>query len=277
MTVGVVGLGLIGGSLARCYKKAGHRILAFDINKTVTDFAVMSGVVDEELNDDNIGQCNLILVALYPKASIEYVKMAADKINKNAFVIDCCGTKAEVCRELFPVAQNYGFTFIGGHPMAGTHNSGFKHSRSNMFSGAPMVIVPPRLDDIELLNTVKGLLSPANFGKITVSTAEEHDKMIAFTSQLAHVVSNAYVKSPTAESHKGFSAGSYKDLTRVAWLNPNMWAELCIENKENMLLEISNIINSLTKYKEAIEAGNIQELTELFDEGRKRKEEIDGR
>ncbi len=277
MTVGVVGLGLIGGSLARCYKKAGHTVFAFDINKTVTDFAIMSGVVNKELCENNIGECNLILVALYPKASIDYVKQMAAKINKNAFVIDCCGTKAEVCKELFPVAEEHGFTFIGGHPMAGTHNSGFKHSRSNMFSGAPMVIVPPRFDDIELLDTVKSLLSPAGFGKITVSTADEHDKMIAFTSQLAHVVSNAYVKSPTAESHKGFSAGSYKDLTRVAWLNPNMWAELCIENKENMLLEIGSIINSLTQYQKAIEAGDVEGLTQLFEEGRKRKEEIDGR
>lgn len=145
-------------------------------------------------------------------------------------VIDCCGTKRVVCRALFPLAQEHGFTYLGGHPMAGTHNSGFKYARANLYHGAPMVLVPPVFDDIDLLQRAKDLLAPAEFGKFSVTTAEEHDRMIAFTSQLAHVVSNAYIKSPTAGSHKGFSAGSYKDMTRVAWLNPQMWAELFLEN-----------------------------------------------
>ena len=160
--------------------------------------------------------------------------------------------------------------------MAGSHNAGFKYSRSNLFQGAPMVLVPPRFDDIELLQRVKDALSPCNFGSFSVTTAEEHDKMIAFTSQMPHILSNAFIKSPTAASHKGFSAGSYKDLTRVAWLNPGMWAQLFLENKENVLSELDFYLNSLQAYRDAVAASDMDALVTLLDEGRRRKEEVDG-
>ena len=146
-----------------------------------------------------------------------------------------------------------------------------------MYHGAPMVIVPPRYDDIELLGRVKELLSPAGFGSISVTTAEKHDLMIAFTSQMAHVVSNAYIKSPTARIHKGFSAGSYKDLTRVAWLNAPMWAELFMENKDFLLHELEVFIASLTQYRDAMVNDDMPQLIRLLDEGRRIKEEVDGR
>ena len=159
--------------------------------------------------------------------------------------------------------------------MAGSHHSGFKYSRSNLFQGAPMVLVPPRFDDPVMLSKAKELLSPCGFGRYSITTAEEHDKMIAFTSQMPHIVSNAYIKSPTAQSHKGFSAGSYKDLTRVAWLNPDMWTELFLSNKENILAELSFYIQSLQQYQTAIENNDAEMLRDLLEEGRKRKEEVD--
>ena len=159
--------------------------------------------------------------------------------------------------------------------MAGSHNSGFKYSRSNLFQGAPMVLVPPRFDDIALLERVKNTLTPCNFGSFSVCTAEEHDRMIAFTSQMPHVLSNAFIKSPTAGGHKGFSAGSYKDLTRVAWLHPQMWAELCMDNRENMLFELDTYIANLEAYRNALANRDIQALTTLLDEGRRKKEEVD--
>ena len=146
-----------------------------------------------------------------------------------------------------------------------------------MFHGAPMVIVPPVFDDIDLLEEVKELLAPVGFGRISVTTAEKHDEMIAFTSQMAHVVSNAYIKSPTATLHKGFSAGSYKDMTRVAWLNPQMWAELFMENKDYLLSELDIFIENLEQYKTAMEQDDMEELVRLLDDGRRRKEEVDGR
>ena len=231
-TVGIVGLGLIGGSFAKAYREKGWRVLAHDIDRSTLDFAALSGAINGELTAEALADCDLILLSAYPAASIEYFRGAAAHIGQKPVVVDCCGTKRVVCAACFPIAAEHGVTFVGGHPMAGTHNSGFKYSRANLYHGAPMVLVPPDRDDIALLDRVKTLLAPAGFGRFSVTTAEEHDAMIAFTSQLAHIVSNAYIKSPAAGAHKGFSAGSYKDLTRVAWLEPNMWSELFLENRD---------------------------------------------
>ena len=277
MTVGIVGLGLIGGSFAKAYHAAGERVLAWNRTRSVLDFAMLDGGVDGELNEETAADCDLILVTLYPAAAIEYLERMGPFIGPKPLVIDCCGTKRVVCEAVFPLAERCGFTYIGGHPMAGTHFSGYKYARANLYRGAPMVLVPPVFDDIELLDRAKRLLAPAGFGRISVTTAEKHDVMIAFTSQLAHVVSNAYIKSPTAGAHKGFSAGSYKDMTRVAWLNPGMWAELFLENKDNLIAELDGLIDCLNSYKKAMEADDRETLVTLLDEGRKRKEEVDGR
>ncbi len=276
MTVGILGLGLIGGSMARAYAKAGHRVLAWEKDKDMLAFAQLAGAVEDELRVDTIAQCDLILLAIYPEGSALWLEEHGHLVSPNALVIDCCGTKREICQRCFPVAERHGFTFVGGHPMAGSHNSGFKYSRSNLFQGAPMVLVPPRFDDISLLKWVKELLAPCRFGSFSVTTAQEHDKMIAFTSQMPHIVSNAYIKSPTALNHKGFSAGSYKDLTRVAWLNPQMWAELFLDNKENILSELDFYISSLSAYRDAVAQDDLDSLITLLDEGKKRKELVDG-
>ena len=276
MTAGIVGLGLIGGSLAKAYHEAGERVLAHDIDRDVLSFAVISGAVDEALTDETMAECDVILLAVRPAAAVEWLKNHAAKIDKHTVVIDCCGTKRKVCAACFPIAEQYGITYLGGHPMAGTQFSGFKYAKANLFVGAPMVLVPPRFDDIELLSHVKDLLSPAGFGSYSVTTAEQHDEMIAFTSQLAHVVSNAYIKSPTAGSHKGFSAGSYKDMTRVAWLNPQMWAELFLENRDYLMRELDILSENLNAYRKALAEQDLPTLTQLLDDGRRRKEEVDG-
>ncbi len=276
MRVGIVGLGLIGGSFAKAYHAAGWEVLAADIDRQMLDFAMLQGAVNGELTEDAQADCDLILIAVYPRAAVEYLQKHGAKIGKKPVVIDCCGTKRVVCEACFPLAERYGFTYLGGHPMAGTHNSGFKYAAATMYHGAPMVLVPADFNNIELLSRVKELLAPAGFGRFSVTTAEKHDEMIAFTSQMAHVVSNAYIKSPTAGSHKGFSAGSYKDLTRVAWLNPQMWAELFLENKDYLMRELNILIENLQKYEFAMEQDDLPGLTALLDEGRRRKEEVDG-
>ena len=276
MTVGILGLGLIGGSLARAYSKAGHQVFACEQDQSILSFAQLAGAVTAELCSENIPQCDLILLAIYPGGSAAWLEQNGQLVKKDALVIDCCGIKTEICARCFPVAEKHGFTFIGGHPMAGSHNSGFKYSRSNLFQGAPMVLVPARFDDMQLLQWAKDMLAPCKFGSFSVTSAQEHDRMIAFTSQMPHIVSNAYIKSPTAHSHKGFSAGSYKDLTRVAWLNPQMWAELFLDNKENILFELDYYIESLKAYREAVSAGDMDSLVQLLDEGKKRKEQVDG-
>ena len=280
---GIVGLGLIGGSFARGYAQAGVRVLAWDPDDDVMAAASM-GTVAGELNDETLGECDIIVLACYPEACIEWLEAhaqaLADATDTEAImgpvVIDTVGVKGIVCERAFELAREHGFYFVGAHPMAGTQFSGFKYAKANLFVGAPMVLVPPRFDDIELLSHVKDLLSPAGFGSYSVTTAEQHDEMIAFTSQLAHVASNAYIKSPTAKKHKGFSAGSYKDMTRVAWLAPHMWAELFMENKEFLLKEIDCYIEHLSEYKTAMEHDDEETLIRLLDEGKKRKEEVDG-
>lgn len=276
MILGVVGLGLIGGSFAKAYKEAGHTVYAYDIDKTILGYARLDGTVSKELDFDNIKDCDLILITTYIKAAAEYLEEAAPNIDRHTTVIDCLGVKKNICELGFKLAKEYGFTYVGGHPMAGTQYSGYKHSRGNLYKNAPMVLVPPVYDDIEFLERIKKLLEPAGFGRLSVTTAEEHDRMIGFTSQMAHIVSNAYIKSPTAGSHKGFSAGSYKDLTRVARLNPRMWAELFMDNKENVLNELDWLIAFLAEYRDAILKDDEDELTRILKEGSDRKISIDG-
>ena len=278
MKVGIVGLGLIGGSMAKAYAADGkHQIFGADTNQIIQDFAIMAGAVNAPLDDSTLPECDLVLLAIPPQAAVDWLTQNSPRIRKSAVVIDLCGTKRVVCSACFPLAEKYGYTFVGGHPMAGTHNSGFKYARANLFRGAPMVLVPPEGCDMALLDRVKSYLEPAGFGKLSVTSAEEHDRVIAFTSQMAHVVSNAYIKSPTATVHKGFSAGSYKDLTRVAWLNPTMWAELMLENRDCMLYELDVLLENLMAYRNAIANDDFNDLSRLLDEGRLRKELVDGR
>lgn len=276
MKVGILGLGLIGGSMARAYAVAGHTVYAADLDESTLSFAMLSGAVHGRLDEETIPACELLLLAIYPGGSAKWLEDNGRLVDSGALVLDLCGIKQEVCKRCFPVARKYGFTFVGGHPMAGSHFSGFKYSRADLYKGAPMVLVPPRFDDIDLLQRVKDAMAPCGFGMFSVTTAEEHDRMIAFTSQMPHVLSNAFIKSPTARQHKGFSAGSYKDLTRVAWLNAPMWSELFLENRDNLLFELNTYLDSLTAYRDALEARNGERLTALLEAGKKAKEEVDG-
>jgi len=277
MTAGIVGLGLIGGSFAKAYHAAGHRVLAWNRSKSVLDFALLSGEVDAPLTEDNISECDIVIISVFPEAAAGWLEKMGPHIGSRPVVIDACGTKRKICGLCFPIAEKYGITYLGGHPMAGTHQSGWKYARANLYHNAPMVLVPPRFDDIVLLDRVKKLLEPCGFGRFSVTSAENHDRMIAFTSQMPHVLSNAFIKSPNANSHKGFSAGSYKDLTRVAWLNPALWAELCMENRDYMIEELNVYLENIAKYRDALQNEDMERLTELFEEGRRIKEEVDGR
>ena len=276
MKVGILGLGLIGGSLARAYALEGHTVYASEKDESMFAFAMLAGAVHGKLDQNTAAQCDLILLAIYPDGSASWLERNAHLLSNNTLVLDCCGIKEEICRRCFPLAAQYGFTFVGGHPMAGSQFSGFKYSRANLFQDAPMVLVPPVFDDVHLLQRVKDALQPCHFGSFSVTTAQNHDRMIAFTSQMAHIVSNAFIKSPTARDHKGFSAGSYRDLTRVAWLNPQMWAELFLENKQNILFELDIYIQSLNAYRNAIAGNDMDTLISLLEEGRKCKEAVDG-
>ncbi len=281
MTIGIVGLGLIGASFAKAYKEAGWKVLVHDTDSSAVLMGKISGFVDDELLEEGkegscLKDCDLVLICVYPQGTIDYVKKNARLFKKGGLVMDSGGVKRVVCDECFKIAEENGFVFIGAHPMAGNKYSGLKHSRASLFKGAPLVVVPPKFDDMRILDRVKEIMAPAQFGSFCLSHADKHDKQIAFTSQLAHVVSNAYVKSPTATEHHGFSAGSYKDLTRVACLNSSMWAELFLENKDNLINEIDSLITELSKYKDAMIKDDRARLEQLLEDGSKRKTELDG-
>lgn len=276
MTIGIVGLGLIGGSLAKAFKfNTDYTVYAYDTDEISYKRAVLVNAVDAKLTDEALSECDFVFIALYPKAALDYMNKKAHLIKKKSIVIDCCGVKEFVCPALFALAEKHGFHYIGGHPMAGRQFSGFRHSDVNLFRGAGMILVPKPGEDISLLEKTKKCLVRAGFAHVTVTSAERHDEIIAYTSQLAHVVSNAYVKSPRAEAHKGFSAGSYKDLTRVAKLSEKMWAELFLENRGNLISELDFIIDSLTEYRDALAENDEGRLLSLLREGRMRKERID--
>lgn len=277
MKVGICGLGLIGGSLAKAYKRAGVTVFGYDIDNAVTDYAVMAEIIDKPLTEERVCECDYIFVALYPEGVVNYVRSIAPFVRKDTIVTDLCGTKSDVCPDCFEIAAEHGFTFVGGHPMAGTQFSGLKNAREDLFDGATMILVPKPDEDLHLLAKLKQALVTAGFKSVTLSTAKIHDENIAYTSQLAHVVSNAYVKSPRSKVHKGFSAGSYRDLTRVAWLNEKMWTQLFMANAENLTNEIDILIENLKKYSDAIKAKDEQQLEELLREGRLMKEAVDSK
>ena len=275
MKVGIVGLGLIGGSAAKAFKAAGHTVYGYDIDATVLGYARLDGTIDKELAKNTLPQCNLILLTATPAAVIGYLADNAPHIAPQALVVDFCGTKRAVCEQGFALAAQYGFTFVGGHPMAGLQYSGYKHSRATLIGGASFIMVPPVHDDINLLDRVKQALAPLDFKKFVVTTADFHDRMIAYTSQMCHVVSNAFIKSPSAQYHKGYSAGSFRDFTRVSRLNEKMWTELFLENRENLLAELDLLIDSLNQYRDAMAAGDADTLCRLLREGRIAKEETE--
>ena len=285
LSVGIVGLGLIGGSFARAYRAAGAEVLAFDVDRDILEAARVDTIAGE-LDADSLGTVDLVVLAAYPHACLEWLEAHAEALasasnterGTGPLVIDTAGVKSAVCERAFELARAHGFAFVGAHPMAGTENSGFAYARADLFRGAPMVLVPPEVGDLErlmLLDRAHTLLAPIGFGSFSVTTPEEHDRTIAFTSQLAHVVSNAYVKSPTAQGHHGFSAGSYRDLTRVAHLNPAMWAELMCENAENLSRELTWLIDALGAYRTALDAGDPERLRMLLAEGDRIKRSLD--
>lgn len=273
MNIGVVGLGLIGGSMAKAIKEmTEHRVYGYDILESAVLAAELTKSVDGKLDTDMLRECDTVIVSLYPYATVDYIRQNAGLFKKGSVVIDCSGVKRKICKELEPVANENGFSFIGGHPMAGTQSWGFDSSRSSLFKGAPMILTP-HATDIAVLEKVKELFISIGFSDITFATPEEHDRIVAYTSQLAHVVSNAYVKSPTALERKGFSAGSYKDLTRVAKLNENMWTELFLENRDFLADEIDVLIDNLTQYKNALRDNDEEKLRQLLKDGRNTKKQ----
>lgn len=276
MKIGVVGLGLIGGSMAKAIKKkTEHEVFGWDQVDTIRYSAKLVDAVHGFLTEGDPSDCDMVLIALYPGATVDYVEKFAHKFKKGAMVVDCAGVKREVCRPLEDLAKEHDFLFCGAHPMAGIERSGFTFSTEHLFEGAVMILTPYTGTDISRMNDLSFFFKSIGFAKMQVSTDAEHDRMIAYTSQLAHVVSSAYIKGELSQKFKGFSAGSFQDMTRVAKLNETMWTELFLDNSDYLAEEIDGLIHRLQEYSNVIRNQNAEKLKAMLKEGKEKRMAID--
>ena len=273
--IAIIGLGLIGGSLAKAIsKRTDYHVMAKNRTHSTTLQAIADGAVHEELTDENIGSADMIILGLYPEEAVEYMESIGGKLKQGALVIDVSGIKRYICREMPPIAKKYGFVFVGTHPMAGKEKGGYFNSEAELFDGASFIITPTDDSTSEEVNWLIEFSKQTGFGMHVVCSPAEHDRMIAFTSQLPHVLANAYVQSPQCLHHKGFSAGSYRDVSRVARLNEHLWAELFLQNSDALSEELDLLIANITEIRDAVKDGNQQRLEEMLARGRKVKEEL---
>lgn len=269
--VGIAGLGLIGGSLALALRQTGAQVTGFDLDES-TVLAANAAGIEASAAPDALRNVDLLFVALYPDAAIGFVQENASHFKKGCTVVDCCGIKSRVVRELTPVAEANGFTFIGGHPMAGSEFGGFGAARADLFQGASFLLTPPepKLPQIKPLDQ---LLLRLGFARVVVTNPAHHDRMIAFTSQLPHALACAYVLSSSCSEHDGYSAGSYRDVSRVAHINPALWAELFLENQTAFCAEMDEMIEHLQSIRDAAAADDRQVLEDLLRQARERKDQ----
>lgn len=276
MDIAVIGLGLIGGSLARTIKlRTDHRVLGDDVDPEALSLAKATGAIDLELNDEKLRGCQIVLIALNPGDIVAWVKGHERKIGSGALVIDCGGVKQAVMDSVTPIARGKSWHFIGGHPMAGREYSGFRFARDDLFDNASMVLTPMPEEELPVLQRARDFFMDLGFRRVQFTTPPIHDEIVAYTSQLPHIISSAYVKSPTAERHKGFSASSFTDMTRVARLNEAMWTEVFLDNREALLGELDGLMKRLGEYRSALESRDADELQALLRDGRERREALE--
>ncbi len=273
MKIAVVGLGLIGGSFCKAISaRTPHACYGIDTNEASVFSAINDRAIQKEITPQELCEMDMTIVCLHPIQTIAFILENADNFKKGSIVIDSCGVKESIVTAVTDVLLSREVEFIGCHPMAGREVSGYEFSLEILFNNASFIITPSQVTKQESINIVQSLAEAIGFKKIVISTVQEHDETIAFTSQLAHIVSSAYIKSPTLSSQSGFSAGSFLDLTRVAKLNEDMWTSLFLMNRKPLISEIDTIIEHLIEYREAIQNENYDLLNSLLKEGRILKE-----
>jgi len=269
MRIGIVGLGLIGGSIAKALKDCKkYDINGLDTDPETQELALSAGVIDQA---GEIDKCDIVYVCLHPLDTVQY--LLNNQFKAGAILTDTCGVKRFITDRVSRQLKEKGYLFVGGHPMAGKEQNGFKNSSALIFKDASYIITKDEYTDPKAIGTVSSLALDMGFAHVTRSTPLEHDKIIAYTSQLAHVVSNSYVKNPLS-GQKGFSAGSFEDLTRVARMDHALWAELFLENSDFLCDEIDTLIKNMNDIKDTIKQKNGRLLRSLLEEGSDIKEKI---
>ncbi|MBR6208089.1 MAG: prephenate dehydrogenase/arogenate dehydrogenase family protein [Oscillospiraceae bacterium] len=275
-TVIVAGLGLLGGSMAKAVRKyTDCRVLGWNRTRSVAEQALQDGAIDAIAQDTDFADCDLLMPVLYPQATLDFLKEKIPLMKPGSCVVDLVGVKTRLVEEVGALALAHGVRYTGGHPMAGLAKAGYERSFPELYQGASMILVPSVATHPGDIDELRRFFRGLGFGRIKVCSAETHDRMIAHTSQLAHIVSNSYVKSPVSANYSGFAGGSYKDMTRIACLNEQVWKELFIWNKEALLPEIDDLIANMTLLRDAIAAEDADTLEEILRRGREAKERID--
>ena len=273
MKILVVGLGLIGGSVCKALKKyTNHFVVGCDINHDIEYAALRDVAIDEEFRGDYSG-FDLIIMSLFPEGTENYLRENISKFDKSTLVTDVCGIKGAFSARMKSLAEENGLRYVGIHPMAGKEFGGYSNSSADLFQHANFIVAAFKDSSDSDIQLLKNLSYELGAGKIVVTSPEDHDKMIAYTSQLAHIVSSAYVKSPELQLECGFSGGSFQDMTRIATMNEKMWTDLFMQNRDNLIFELDTLIENLNKYRSALESHNSDEMLTLIAEGRKLKED----
>lgn len=273
MNILIIGLGLIGGSFCKTLsKKTNHNIFGYDKDNITSQKALNDGSIISVLSTEKFIQADVTFICLHPTVSINFLKENVSHFRGNSVIADVCGVKGSISAQMSEITMSHNINYIGTHPMAGREFGGYDYSVENLFDNASFIVTPTESTDMESLETVKKIATEMGFKKIITASPENHDKTIAYTSQLAHIVSSAYVKSPSIENESGFTAGSFQDMTRIATLNENMWSDLFMQNQKPLLNELDTLISNLAKYREAIADSDADKLTELLREGRIIKE-----
>lgn len=272
LTVGIVGLGMIGASLAKAIKEyTACTVLGTDLQQQVCQTALEEGAVDALLED--YSRCDLLIVALFPQAAVEVIQQRVAQLRQGAVVMDICGVKRAVTDQVAQLCKAHKVEFIGGHPMAGKAAWGYGAATPRMFQGASMILTPI-FTDAWAVELVRSLCAAIGFGRVVFTDPDSHDKMIGYTSQLAHILSSAYIKNPLCMNYKGYTGGSFQDLTRVAKLNPAMWSQLFLLNRRHLLEDLDILLARLTEYREALENQDGPRLERLLAEGTRMKEQL---
>lgn len=274
MNIVIVGLGLIGGSIAKALTQyTDHRVYAFNRTRQVLDDALDSGAIHGIADRHTLAAADVIYLCLYPEADIRFVEEYGDSFRPGCIVTDACGIKNAICPSLVALSKKFNFVFVGGHPMAGKERSGFYVSEAALFRGASYILVPCEANEASV-ETVRSLAMEMGFGGTVCTTMENHDQMIAFTSQLPHLLACAYVLSPRCREHRGFSAGSYRDVSRVARINADMWTELFFDNQEALIRETDTLMDHLQQLRNALAENDRDTVHSLLEQGRRIKEEL---
>ncbi len=275
-TVIVAGLGLIGGSMAKAIKKnTDCRVLGWNRTRAISEKALDEGAIDSIADERDFETCDLLIPAMPPSATEQFLLDRIPRLRRGSLVVDLVGVKTRIVEKIGPLARQYGVRFTGGHPMQGLARAGYERSFADLYKGASMILVPSAATAPGDIDELGSFFRSIGFGRITVAGAEVQDHMIAHTSQLAHIVSNSYVRSPVSSNYVGFSGGSYKDMTRIACLDEKIWKELFIWNKAALLPEIDDLLKNIGSLRAAIEAEDYSTLESLLREGRIAKERID--